>query len=197
MRNALNCANGMIMYEFHDYTMWERYKIRRENNKLLNDIMGPDYTLRILGIILAVIFILAGICLYCVDTAYAESDILYVCVNEGSHLNGRARPSKHADITMKLYKGDAVEVIEAVDDGWLKIVGGETGISYIDSRYVSESLESFYATNISGGRVRVRDYIDGRTVAYIKAGGKVKVERTMLGWGYIGSGWIMLDYFEY
>ena len=197
MRNALNHSHTMSVHEFHAYTGYERNKIRREHNKQLDEFLGRNYTLHILAVIVAVIFILAGICVYCVDHAYAESDILYVCVDENSHLNGRARPSKHADITMKLYKGETIQVIEAVEDGWLKIVGGETGVSYVDSRYVSESLESFYATNISGGRVRVRDSIGGRTVAHIKAGGRVKVERTMLGWGYIGSGWIMLEYFEY
>ena len=197
MRNALNCANGMVMYEYHSYSRWERYMIRRDFNKQLDEFMGRNLTLRILAVILAVIFILAGWCLYCVDHAYAEGDILYVCVKDSSHLNGRANPSKHSDITMKLYRGDAVQVIEAVEDGWIKIVGGETGVSYIDSRYVSESLESFYATNISGGRVRVRDSIEGRTVSHIKAGGRVKVERSMLGWGYIGSGWVMLEYFDY
>lgn len=144
--------------------------------------------------ILAIAIAITMMCSWVV-VANAENDILYVCVSEDSYLNGRAAPNKKAEVTMKLYSGDEVEVVGVVD-GWIEIVGGESGTSFVDSRYVSETDEPYKMVNTSGGRVRVRDSIDGKAIGYVKAKGVVTVERTISGWGYIGSGWIMLDYFS-
>ena len=144
--------------------------------------------------ILAVAIAITMMCSWCV-VANAENDILYVCVDEGSFLNGRAAPSKKADVTMKLYSGDTVEVVDVVD-GWVEIIGGESGTSFVDSHYVSETKESYKMVNTSGGRVRVRDSIEGKAIGYVKAKGVVTIERTILGWGYTGHGWVKLSYFD-
>jgi uncharacterized protein YgiM (DUF1202 family) len=144
--------------------------------------------------ILAVMIAITMMCFWYV-VANAENDILYVCVDEGSFLNGRSGPSKKADVTMRLYSGDKVEVVDIVD-GWVEIIGGESGTSFVDSHYVSETKEPYKMINTSGGRVRVRDSIDGNAVGYVKAKGVVTIERTILGWGYTGHGWVMLSYFD-
>lgn len=155
---------------------------------------------KILVVVLTIITIVLAIAVLCSgavaeNVEEVERDILYVCVSEGSFLNGRIAPNKHSDVTMKLYPGDTVEVVGVVD-GWIEIVGGESGTSFVDSRYVSETNEPYKMVNTSGGRVRVREFIDGKTVGYVKAKGVVTIERTILGWGYTGRGWVMLSYFD-
>lgn len=196
MRNVPDCVYSLPIYEFHTYSRWERYLIRRDINKLLDPILGRNRTLMvILPIIVAILLGAFLTCCWYTD-AFAEDDILYVSVHKGSYLNGRAEPNKHSEVTMKLYYGDTVEFVGRSGE-WIEIRGGETGTSFVDSRYVSETINSFTATNVSGGRVRVRSSIEGRSVGYVKAGQTVTVERTISGWGYIGSGWIKLEYFDY
>lgn len=152
---------------------------------------------RNINIILAIVLTITMLCSWAVaeNVEEVEYDILYVCVSEGSFLNGRIAPSKNADVTMKLYPGDTVEVVSVVD-GWVEIVGGESGTSFVDSRYVSETNEPYKMINTSGGRIRMRDSIDGKTISYVKAKGIVTIERTILGWGYTGRGWVQLSYFD-
>lgn len=195
MRNVPDCVYGLPIYEFHSYSRWERYLIRRDYNKQLNAVLGKDRTFVVILPIIVFILLTAFLTCCAYTDAFAE-DILYVCVHRGSYLNGRAEPDRHAEVTMKLYSGDTVEVVGRHGE-WVEIRGGESGTSFVDGRYVSETINSFTATNVSGGRVRVRSSIEGRSVGYVKAGQTVTVERTMSGWGYIGSGWIKLDYFEY
>lgn len=141
-----------------------------------------------------VILIIAVVCIFPL-VALADYNIGYVCVDEDSYLNGREHPNKHSAVTMRLYCGDEVEIV-GVKDGWIEIIGGESGTSFVDAHYVSETNEEFKATNTSGGRVRIRGDIDGKAIGYVKAGRTVTVTRVISGWGFIGSGWVDLTYFE-
>lgn len=145
----------------------------------------------VLVILVALVLVFATI-----NFACAENDILYVHVDENSYLRARERPSTHSPITMRLYNGDSVEVV-AIHGDWIEIIGGESGTSYVSSEFVSETAEPFEATNVSGGRIRVRKTIDGKAIGYVKDGRTVTVTRTISGWGYIGTGWVMLEYFDY
>lgn len=126
----------------------------------------------------------------------ANAQTVYVCISEDSYLNGRARPSTRAEITMRLYNGDELEVVRFCGE-WVEIIGGESGTSFCKAKYVSEVKDPVFCVNASGGRVRIRSSaIDGKGVGWVKAGGTVKVTRQLLGWGYIGTGWVDLSYFE-
>lgn len=122
--------------------------------------------------------------------------IMYVCVDEGSFLNGRAEPSRYSEATMRLYNGYEVEVVGSSGD-WLEIVGGESGTSFVKAEYISEFKEPVEYVNVSGGRVFIRDGIEGKTTGkVVKAKKTVRVTIVMNNWGYIGSGWVNLKYFE-
>lgn len=143
-----------------------------------------------------VILIIAVVSIFPLVASAEDYDIGYVCVHEDSYLNGRERPSRDSEVVMRLYNGDEVQIVGVVD-GWIEIVGGESGTSFVDAHYISEIDEPFEATNDSGGRVRIREDIDGKAIGYVKAGKTVTVTRVISGWGYIGSGWVDLTYFDY
>lgn len=122
--------------------------------------------------------------------------IMYVCVEEDSYLNGRAEPSRNSEITMKLSNGDYVEVV-GYHGEWLEIVGGEYGTCFVSAEFISEFKEPLVYVNVSGGRVFIRDGIDGDTTGHVvKTGKTVRVRLIIDNWGYIGNGWVNLKYFE-
>lgn len=124
------------------------------------------------------------------------SESHYVIISEGTYLNGREKPSKKACITMRLFRGDVVDVIGFSGD-WAEVYGGESGTSFIKAKYLSTILEPAKYQNISGGRVKVRkEPVSGSTAAWISTGKTVTVHAIVSGWGRISSGWIDLSYFE-
>lgn len=126
----------------------------------------------------------------------AASETLYVCIDKHTYLNGRARPSKKAEITMRLYDGDDVEAIRFCDE-WIEVIGGESGTSFIKADYLSEIKSPVVYVNASKGRVRVRKTPDSnQTVSWIKAGETIKITRQIMGWGYTHGGWVDLQYFS-
>lgn len=119
-----------------------------------------------------------------------------VIISEGTYLNGREKPSKKSFITMRLFRGDVVEVIGFSGD-WAQVVGGESGTSFVKAKYLSTILEPAKYQNVSGGRVKVRtEPVSGKTAAWISSGKTVTVHSVVFGWGRISSGWIDLSYFE-
>lgn len=188
-------AHTIPMYEYRPDTWQSRRKAYRRDEKNIDKLLGKDYTRLVVGIIVAVVVLLGVFACSIYTGAHAENEILYVCVSEDSWLNGRAEPHKDSFVTLKLYSGDTVEVVGTSGE-WVEVIGGETGTSFVSSKYLSQTLEPFTVTNVSGGRVKVRSYIDGKVVGYVKAGKSVKVTRTMLGWGYIGNGWVKLEFFK-
>lgn len=125
----------------------------------------------------------------------AISETLYVCTN-GDDLNGRAAPSKNADIEMRIPNGDIVEAV-SYSGGWVEVLGGETGTVWCKAEYLSSDQEAAEYRNLSGGRVFIRDGIEGaKTGLVVRANGIVAVTRQINGWGYIGKGWVNLKYFD-
>ena len=49
--------------------------------------------------------------------------------------------------------------------------------------------------NTSGGRVFVRECIEGAKTGVIRANKTITVTRQIFGWGYTGSGWVDLQFF--
>lgn len=141
---------------------------------------------------LSLLILIAGI--FCVVHS-ALSETLTVTISSG-HLNARANPGTNSEITMRLYDGDTVEAL-STKDGWVEIEGGETGTSWCKAEYLSSSQSASQTyVNTSGGRVRIRDEIEGNPIGWVASGETVSVSRSILGWGYIGKGWVDLSYFQ-
>lgn len=81
----------------------------------------------------------------------ATAETLYVCT-AGDDLNGRSRPNKHAHIEMKIPNGEPVEAI-SYRDGWVQIIGGESGTVWCSQQYLSAAPQGLKYRNTSGGRV--------------------------------------------
>lgn len=125
----------------------------------------------------------------------AISETLYVCTN-GDDLNGRAAPSKNADIEMRIPNGEKVEAV-SYNVGWVEVLGGETGTVWCKAEYLSSTQEPTEYRNSSGGRVFIRDGIEGvKTGFVVRANDTVWVTREINGWGYIESGWVNLNNFK-
>lgn len=128
-----------------------------------------------------------------INNAMAESTTLVVTVDE---LNGRAEPTTKSSVEMRLYKDDEVTFV-SYTDGWVEIIGGETGTVFCKAEYLSEKNANLGTyKNISGGRVHVRDSIEGKRINSIAANKNIEVSSIILNWGYIGNGWVDLQYFE-
>lgn len=125
---------------------------------------------------------------------FGLSETLYVCTG-GDPLNGRANPDKHSRVEAAFANGSAVESVSA-ENGWVEVVGGETGTVWCKAEYLSSSLEAAFYRNTSGGRVFVRDAPEGAKTGSVKAGKRISVTRIVDGWGYTGSGWVDLSYFD-
>lgn len=122
-------------------------------------------------------------------------ETLFVVTN-GDCLNGRARPDKHAPVEARFDNGEAVEAL-SIQNGWVEVIGGETGTVWCKAEYLSDSQsDSATYRNTSGGRVFVRNEPSGKKTGRIDAGKKVTVSRQIGNWGYIGSGWVDLSFFE-
>lgn len=128
-----------------------------------------------------------------INNAIAESTTLVVIVDE---LNGRAEPTTKSSVEMRLYKDDEVTFV-SYTDGWVEIIGGETGTVFCKAEYLSEKNANLGTyKNTSGGRVHVRDSIEGKRIDSIAVNKNVEVSSIILNWGYIGNGWVDLEYFE-
>ena len=139
-----------------------------------------------------IIFILLFLTIV-INNAMADFTTLVVTVDE---LNGRAEPTTKSNIEMRLYKDDEVTFV-SYDDGWVEIIGGETGTVFCKAEYLSEKDANLGTyKNTSGGRVHVRDSIEGKRISSIAANKNVEVSSIILNWGYIGNGWVDLEYFE-
>lgn len=143
---------------------------------------------------LSALFLSILLMLYPVFSCLAASH--FVIISEDTYLNGREKPSKRSFITMRLFRGDQVEVIGFSGD-WAEVIGGESGTSFVKAKYLSTILEPAKYRNTSGGRVKVRTHpVSGSTAAWISSGKTVTVQAIVSGWGRISSGWIDLSYFE-
>lgn len=124
----------------------------------------------------------------------AAGETLYVCT-ERDDLNARYAPTTASTIEMRLPPGEEVEAI-SYKDGWVEIVGGESGTSWCKAEYLSSTLEPAFFTNISGGRVFLRESIEGKKNGSVRANKTILVTRQIFGWGYTGHGWVDLRFFE-
>lgn len=151
---------------------------------------NPDFDI---DLFLILFFILLALFIFSPSSSCSET--LYVCTR-GDDLNGRAAPSKSARVEAHFPNGEALEAV-SYHDGWVEVIGGETGTVWCSQKYLSSSQEARKYRNTSGGRVFVRDEINGRkTGLEVRSDKVVTIYRQIDGWGYIGTGWVDLTYFE-
>ena len=141
------------------------------------------------------------ICLMLPAGAVADWEVVgnaTVVVQESSHLNGRAKPV-NGPIEMKLYLGDKVEIVSYGRDGWVEIIGGETGTVWVKDAFLTDewyTLENPEVYRISSnGRVRVRTIPDGEASGWAKNGDMVTVSaiavKNGVTWAKIEDGYVM------
>jgi len=124
-------------------------------------------------------------------TAYGEEcQIMYVNVQEDSHLNLRSHPV-NGNIEAKLSRGTPVKVVD-IKDGWAKIVGAGEGGGYASINYLSYAPPADPADYvvIGNGRVHIRKEPNGKHVEWLHPGDCVSV------FGMVSSGgerWAMID----
>jgi len=158
--------------------------------------------LLVIGLAAFVLLYAAGLTILGIDPACAET--MYVAVEEGSRLNGRATPVD-GDIEAKLLPGWTVEVVQTAD-GWALIDGyGEGGCCWVDAHYLTkepmqetacEPVEMRAAVD----KLRVRRVPGGDVCARLSKGDRVTVTGWMqvggTRWAHIGTGWVMAEYLE-
>ncbi len=110
-----------------------------------------------------------------------------------SELNGRDRPGMDGEIEARFSDGEILETI-SLSGNWVEVEGGECGTVWCCADYLTER-EPYTAANTSSGRVRIRQSPGGKPVGYVGKGKSVTVERCVLGWGYVGTGWVDLEFF--
>lgn len=126
----------------------------------------------------------------------AVAETVYVSIREGTYLNGREHPSTRSHITMRLFNGDALEIV-SFDGEWVEVEGGESGTSFVKAEYLSEVNSPVSYTNTSGGRVRVRRSPSNSTaIDWIRSGETIAISKVIAGWGYTHGGWVDLSFFE-
>ena len=138
------------------------------------------------------ISLLCALCLF-LSPIFSYAETLYVCT-DGDDLNGRERPDRHSSIMMKIPNGDTVEAL-STKDGWVEVFGGESNTSWCKAEYLSSVQDAVSFLNTSGGRVFVRDCIEGAKKGTVGANKTITVTRQIFGWGYTGSGWVDLQFF--
>ncbi len=127
----------------------------------------------------------------------AADTTMYVHVRDGTYLNGRHDATKNSATEMRLYRGDAVEVVK-LDGGWAEIIGGEAGTCWCCVDYLAEyppDQDASLYTVVANGRVRVRQSPDGKTERYLQDGDIVEVRFVVDGWAcLVDGGYVMAEY---
>lgn len=153
----------------------------------------------------ALIFALMILCMLVVSCAHAEDTgqptDMYVLVPDGEILMVRYNPKPHADIVLKLNRGDNVKVYGISDDGWADISrAGDPGycrIEFLTSKPPEEPAD--YIT--TAGKVNVRKVPGGTRVRKLGNGETVSVigwvtDADGTEWADVGDGFVMKKYLE-
>ena len=154
---------------------------------------------------LTIILVIIGVLLWMPSTSYSESlkaeeksDYIPVIV-QARLLNGRASPSKKAEVLAFFDKNDILQATGewSEDHHWIEVVGGEMGCVWVYADYVNEVDYSFRVWNIDYKQVKIRSRpIDGKITGYLKRDRSIEITQVVMGWGKCSKGWIDLNYVE-
>lgn len=125
----------------------------------------------------------------------AKAETVYCIADK---LNGRYTPNIKSERGMILYYSDEVEALKLNDNGWVEIIGGESGTVWCKAEFLSVSIEPREWKNISNGSVNIRKApsLEAKICGRVKKGRIMRITAEVLGWGYIkDQGWVDLNYF--
>lgn len=138
-----------------------------------------------------------------VEAQPAEADIpsqtMYVLVDQDSWLNIRERPTLHADVTIRMERGDVLEVYSVSKDGWAEI-SRASDAGYCRAEYLTDTLlETPVPYLATAGKLMVRLALGGATLRRLKRGEEVAVAGWFTDpdgtrWANIGHGFVMARY---
>lgn len=114
-------------------------------------------------------------------------------------LNGRANPTKIAQIESKFDSGDILEFTGnwSKDYQWVEVYGGETGTVWVHIDYVSEVTKPYTVKNYDYKEVKIRSSpVKGKVKGYLKKGKTLEITQVIDNWGRCSKGWIDLSYLE-
>lgn len=133
----------------------------------------------------------------CAHVSFADTATRTVYVT-ASELNGREEPVMGSSVEAHFYRGDELEAL-GYQCGWVEVVGGEPGTVWCKAEYLTEYDVDAVYQNTSGGRVFIHRELgdDDTNVSRVVENGKsATVTRVLFGYGYIGKGWIDLNFME-
>ena len=150
---------------------------------------------------LAVAIMLAGVV---PGSADADTMTMYVFCSPDGIVNIRERASIHAEISGRLFFGDAVQVSRRKKDNhgriWCRVEDvTEWGYGWVSAAYLSDDMPVVTdqdAVIVSNGRVQVRTEPDGERKAWIQPGDQVHVLVSTGAWSLTDRGYIMSHLLE-
>ena len=158
--------------------------------------------LKLIAAIFAAVISIAMVITFITLTAQAET--VMTCTTVSDDLNVRREPSTRAPIVGLVAPGQTV-IAEYNQKGWTHCkVSSEWGTGWLKTEYltIDPELHGEY-TNVSNGRVRIREYPDGksRQRGWVPKGGKVNVSALAVDgngvtWAYVGNGWVNFGMLE-
>ena len=160
---------------------WQRYRDEKRRQRTMTEIIMKPFTSRISIAITAFTIALMLAVLLIVSTANAEdvSDTvqMYVFVAEGSWLNVRETPKAHANVTLRMERGEVLTVYSLGVNGWAEV--GRAGDSgYCRIEYLSDDLPGEpvqYTTMVGKLHVRTLPFEKAETVCKLQKGVNVAV----------------------
>lgn len=165
--------------------------------RLLPLFTDKALALAVFLLLLALVFLLV---LLANATAEEVPDTRFVLVDAGSWLNIRERPEAHAEVTIRMERGEALQVYSVSANGWAEVArAGDSG--YCRVEFLCDELpDSPVSMTAMADKLRVRTLPDAKatTVKKLRKGAQVTVEAYLtvdgIQWAHAAGGFIMADY---
>jgi len=186
------------------FKYWQRCRAEKRRMRTMTEVIMRPFTSRICVAVTALAIVVMLALLLIVSAANAEEEQsptgMVVYVAEESWLNIRERPSGDAPVTIRMERGDALDVYSVDKNGWAEIGrAGDSGycrVEYLLDTLPSELVE--YTTTVNHLRVRKLPSDHAMAVRKLRKGATVSVLGfvTMDGerWARVESGFIMAGY---
>jgi len=124
----------------------------------------------------------------------------YVLVDAGSWLNIRESPKAHAEVTVRMERGEELKVYTVGADGWVKVVRAGDG-GYCRVEYLCDALpDASMVYTAAADKLRIRTLPDTKASAVkkLRKGDQVTVLAFLtvndIQWARVSAGFIMADY---
>ena len=148
---------------------------------------------KLISVIAAITAIFAPI------TAITEGGEYFILCKPGSTVNARISPRKSAEVVGWLECGDAVKTDGKQKNGYVHIIdcSMECSEAWISSRYLvkDQPITCYIQTTVIGnGKVKSRNYVNGKTVHRLKPNTAVTIYAYSEEWCVTNKGYIQTQY---